>query len=374
MHRLILFAFAGSTIGNVSHPLGYLYAAALISVAFAFTQNRTQAFILMLTYYLTAAYSIPDSYTVFTGQQNIAMGIVLLLIASLFLAASYVLTKNKMIAFAIGLVMSSLLPFGWASPINAAGEFFPAWGVIGLIVFVCASVCMQHQSQKVFIVTCLFFLISFSFQTTSSSIEFRNIVAINTHMPAYSDNKNYDWRLQWQAKQVQNFLDHKKQTCDPAGTTYLMPESSIGVIEKWSLDGWLKVAQDNLCDNDKLIINGEQPLEQDGFFKFENRTLTLTKNGITESYDARASVALVNPASWHPFAKQVHGKLICYEMFLVWANIIANIDAPGKVVTAQANLWWADKKNTTPIIQLSTAKSWAKLFENKLIFSTNHFK
>jgi hypothetical protein len=371
MHRLILFAFAGSTIGNVSHPLGYLYAAALISVAFAFTQNRTQAFILMLTYYLTAAYSIPDSYTVFTGQQNITMGIVLLLIASLFLAASYVLTKNKMIAFAIGLVMSSLLPFGWASPINAAGEFFPGWGVFGLIVFVCASVCMQHQSQKVFIVTCMFFLISFSFQTTSSSIEFRNIVAINTHMPAYSDNKNYDWRLQWQAKQVQNFLDHKKQTCDPAGTTYLMPESSIGVIEKWSLDGWLKVAQDNLCDNDKLIINGEQPLEQDGFFKFENRTLTLTKNGITESYDARASVALVNPASWHPFAKQVHGKLICYEMFLVWANIIANIDAPGKVVTAQANLWWADKKNTTPIAQLSSAKSWAKLFGNKLVFAKN---
>jgi hypothetical protein len=58
-------------------------------------------------------------------------------------------------------------------------------------------------------------------------------------------------------------------------------------------------------------------------------------------------------------------------MFLVWPNIIANIDAPGKVVTAQANLWWADKKNTTPIAQLSSAKSWAKLFGNKLVFAKN---
>jgi uncharacterized membrane protein len=370
-----MFALLGSIIGYISNPMGYLCAAALIAVAFSFTQNRTQAFVLMLSYYLAAAYSIPDSYTVFTGQPNLAMGIVLLLIASIFLAGAYILTKNKMLAFAIGLIVSALLPFGWASPINAAGEFFPAWGFIGLFVFASALVLMQDQNQKMFLTSMFILVISFSFQTTSLT-EFRNIIAINTHMPAYSSNKNIDWRLQWQAQQVQNFLNKKKQTCDPIGTTYLMPESSIGVIEKWSLDGWLKVAQDNLCEHDKLIVNGEQPLQQplqqDGLFKFENRTLTLTKNGIAEVYDARASVALVNPAPWHPLLKQVHGKMICYEMFLVWPNIIANIDAPENLVIAQANLWWADSKNTTPIIQLTTAKSWAKLFGNELYFSGNH--
>lgn len=361
----VFFALAGLTLGIATHHYLLFVLLPLFALIYAFTRTRLDVFIFALFYFATASFDIIEGHKTFTNDDSYTTGFILWLIANSLLAASFIIVKNKTHAFPAGLVISALLPFGWASALNAAGVYYPSLSVVGFILMFALLTAIANKNIQL---SALLLAVSFIANIAAKPVLLDdNTIAINTNQPPYSADKTITGRIAWQEKQVKNFMAQQKQ-CSEDGLTYVLPESSIGVVENWNLKLWNDVAAFALCENDKLVVNGEIGITNSQFFAFDNATMVFTKKGLTASYPARASVPGVNPARWH-LAKN-ENFLVCYELYLVWPNLLANFGS-NDVVIAQANLWWTDKNNSLVKIQSETGKAYARLFSNGFYLSTN---
>lgn len=360
----VFFALAGLILGVATHHYLLFVLLPLFALAYAFTRTRFDVFIFALFYFATASFDTIEAHKTFTNDDSYTTGFLLWLVANSLLAASFILVKNKTYAFPAGLAISALLPFGWASALNAAGGYYPSLSVVGFILMFALLTAIANKNIQL---SALLLAVSVIANISAKPVLLDdNIIAINTNQPPYSADKTLTGRILWQEEQVKNFMAQRKQ-CSANGRTYVLPESSIGVVEDWNLKIWSDVAAFALCDNDKLVVNGEIGINSQ-FFAFDNTTMIFTKNGLTASYPARASVPGVNPARWH-LAKN-ENFLVCYELYLVWPNLLANFGS-NDVVIAQANLWWTDKNNSLVKIQSETGKAYARLFSNGFYLSTN---
>jgi hypothetical protein len=315
----------------------------------------------MFAFFTIASIDIIEAYKTFSEASLISAS-VLWFTANSLLAASFLVVKNKLYSFPVGLILSAILPFGWASPLNAAGLYFPDLGILGFLLFSVLLVALLYNRM---ILGLPLLIISIIANVIYTQPQFdANVIAIDTQQPPYSDDKSLSGRLQWQDKQIENLL-LQKRACNGKGNTYLLPESSMGVAESWSMKKWLFLST-QLCDNDLLIANGEVEITDSKIFKFENTTFFFTKSGLAREMPARASVPGVNPARWH-LSKNTES-IVCFEGYLVWTNLLANIGS--NRVLVQSNFWW-EKSGSLSKIQMMTIDSYARLFGNNAYYATN---
>ncbi|MCD5327988.1 hypothetical protein ACFFU8_08850 [Chromobacterium piscinae] len=154
----VLVAIAAGIIGYSGVTAG-LAAAPLVAIAWGMATSRWQAFLVMFGYYLAAGRGLFHGGGVFFAGENTAAahsfwwGLAVWCGPSIVLALAWVACWNLAAAhwrLLLAVLVVSVPPIGllgWASPVAAAGVWFPGTSWMGMLLMLGSMTALSRLAQ-----------------------------------------------------------------------------------------------------------------------------------------------------------------------------------------------------------------------------------
>jgi len=371
MPALISIAIS-ALIGWLSWPCHLLLLAIIAPALIMRSPSRTTATLSALAYYLTASSGIPHGAAVFFGHGSTMEGAALWLAAGGVNALPWAVLWHHnsfpRIRTVMALIILAIPPLGlvgWASPLTAAGIFFPGFGFAGLAFTLLIIVSAIDVGPMMIAALLIASLANLVYTEPTSSMK-----AIDTHFAGVSSGSR-DYFAEYRRNLSAINLASKSKA-----RITVLPETVAGTWTSATAILWKPLATHS---SGIIAIGAEKLLPRNGY---ENGMVLMSKSG----YGFFPQRVPVPVSMWKPWSKdgaradwfesgiarfdgRKIGYLICYEQLLVWPVLITGYNKP-EVVLGLANDWWA-KGTSIPGIQRMSVESWARLFGWKMVDATN---
>ena len=353
-------------IGWLAWPCHFLPLAVIVPALIKRSPSRTTAALAALAYYLAASVGVVHGAAVFFGQGrgSTIKGIVLWLGAAAINALPWAALwhRNSFLRTrtALALIILSVPPFGlvgWASPLTAAGELFPGFGLAGLALtffLIVAVVDIEVTSVAILLLASL--AANYNFIDPSAGAQ-----AINTHFGGVASGGR-DFFADYKRNLAAISLASKSKA-----SITVLPETIAGTWTNATSALWKPVA---VHSSGIIAVGAERLLPRNGY---ENGMVLMCRHGY-RFFPQRVPVPV---SMWRPWADNGAkadwlgsgvtqfdghriGYLICYEQLLVWPAMVTAYHHPDLVV-GMANDWWA-RGTSAPGIQRMSMNAWSRLF------------
>ena len=357
-----LLAFAG--------PWQCLGLAAALLPLLSLTKSRAEAFSVSLAYQLAASRGlIAGSALYFETTWTLGAAIWILgntVSASLYAIAWHKRLAPRVVSMIASMTLLALPPFGalgWASPLSAAGVFYPGLGLWGLVLIVAL---MTTASLRRWPIAAALLAVSLGANLLPHPVQSRLEGLTTTYGPPPTDF----------AADYQRQIDLAIAIRASTGDTVALPEGSLLAWNEVSRRLWQRI----LPPGRAIILGATLPASSE--HKQQNALIVLT-NTSSQLYRQRQPVPM---SMWRPWSTDGYEEawsappiivaagvkiapLLCYEAFLVWPSV-QSLAAGGEELVVAANLWWA-KGTSVPALQKSLATSWSRLFSVPLTMAVN---
>lgn len=404
--------FVGLAVSS-GYPIG-ITASVLMPALALRAKSRRGAYEVALSYYAGALWPlIPGANNFFGSNVSFFVALILWAVAALLLALPWPLVWSVDIRQAlwrapVGLILTVIPPLGiigWASPLTAAGFFFPvtAWyGLFGCALLTGALALWPKRA----VVGLLCIAIVANLTHPMDPVAPASWKAINTHFGPIAQDMAEPLAIYQAAEGIQ------REALAAQASVIVFPET---VVPYWtaSTDAFWQQTLTKLKASGKTVIIGARiPRKQVASrplydFSAELATLGNTQppavsrpprgeqwspayfNGVVirgaqaATFEQRIPVPM---AMWNPFKSEsaplnLEGPavlrigsnraaiLICYEQLIVWPLVTAMLENPD-VLVAVANDYWAFG-TTIPRFQRSAVRAWARLFETPYVLAVN---
>ncbi len=335
----------------------------------------------MLAYYLAASHCLwlaAGNFWQQEGHPDLLRGFVFWTMPCVPLALSWALCwghYKKPLRMLLALTITTLPPvglIGWASPLTAAGTWFPGlgWGGVGLLLIL-LSLLTDPRRYKPGLSALLILALTVNALYTPRSAPL-NIVGKNTHLgSAATIEDEYD-----RVVQLLRIIRDDLKAASP-GQVLLYGES-VGGTWNYSEGMFARINE---------LAKRKQATVVVGFNQYSQRV----KYNIMMSLGTSAGIAWKNrypvPAGlWRPWIKDSTqpdfsgsgvqtmagsrvGSLICYEQLLSAPILLTMIQNP-QVLIAPSNPWFGATTNL-PSIQRQSSAAWARLFNIPIVYAVN---
>ena len=362
----------------------YLPVAILLPVIWSKTNTKNIAWLVGLSYHLTASRGLIVGVPIFFDS-TLVYGFALWTIAGLIQSLPYFLcsyVRNQYLAIVL-LLLALILPpvgiVGWANPLTAAGVLFPGTGFAGLFLMLCIIWLMVwlYDKSNAFIVIWIMFIVLLPLLIGESVTANIQIKGSTTHFTGNPSNLGDKFK-----RDYQKFIKTYNQYSGSHFKTLVLPETTAGIWFDSTKDLWSRWQRD-LKKDQSIVLSTLLP-ENKKSMKTYNALIEMKQNKFNVLYKARQSVPV---AMWRPWAKddvknnwfdnplfEISGKkataLICYEAYLTWPILQSFLSGNPEIIIFVSNHWWS--KNTSLLsIQKTCVKAWASLFGVQLITAVN---
>jgi hypothetical protein len=353
-----------------------------------YAKSRMHAYASMFCYYAAASWPlIPGAHAFFGHQGTPLIGLLLCLTAAALLALPWGLLftreQGKAAVFVPLCVLVVAIPplgiIGWASPLLSAGVLFPGSKWFGLALI--TGFVSLFRFKRALSMVCL----------TGCALVFHSHYT-EPRLPAGWEavNTNYGGAGQGDPDTATEYNTHQSMQ-----TTILESRAAVLLFPEHLVTHWNESTEafwgDTLASvaaQHRTILIGAG-INRTGTSRnpfVENRYLNvLLARGEENSalYQERIPLPI---AMWKPlgddgvplnlFARgtiRIHNQnaavLVCYEQVLVWPFVSSALEHPTILLTT-SNDYWA-KNTRIPVIQQSSAASWARLFHLPMLSATN---
>lgn len=363
--------------GNVAQ--GFLVGASLLALGWRTVRRSRDGFALMLGWYLGACLAIPGIWAHFFGGQ--VGGILTWAGLSLLLAAAYLLPGRwARFGWFTGLLLTLLPPLGlvgMASPLLAAGAFFPGsgvWGIALLLLFFLLSG-LRHRFADVAAILMMFWGVAHVGQPLPQA------------PPAAWGMQSYEGAMR-DADSIPELFARQdrfkaltRQAIEQGAKLIVLPEGSDPAWDDGQAFYWRDIA-DLAKKHDAQVLLG---VYTRGFppSKSQDGLVDLTTGkiypagipmpiGMFKPWDRNPQHinfpldlwrAQIIPTTYGPAAYS-----ICYENLLLWPTLLAALHHP-KMLIASANQWFAKGDLSEP--QMRSLQMQAALFGLPLLKAVN---
>ena len=345
--------------------------------------NRHIAFLSLLAYYLMADRGLLRGAAVFFAdpfKPSLLAGLAIWIVPSVLLALTWAILWGRRYfpgRLAATLLLISVPPIGiigWASPLTAAGAWFPGTGWWGLYAFLSLLILLVSASPwkwpGVGFLTCLAVVVNASY-TAPSPIEWSGI---NTNFPAPTNEAGEYARM----RQLLAVADRALMEAG-VGSILVFPEAVGG---NWEVNRpyWERLGEVARRKDVTLLIGGQKTIS--GSTQYVNGLFGVgLSNGVVIPGRMPVPISMWIPfsdkgaiATWgHPGVTQIHGQaaahLVCYEQLLIWPMLRSMLEEP-QVLIGVANDWWA-AGTIIPAIQRQVVDAWGRLFALPVVFAMN---
>ena len=363
------------------------FALALPALWF-FVPSKLSALFLVFGYYLAAGRGIPVSAPVFfwEGPEWRVWAYVLWAAASFVLAAPWgvfwvprsapgSLAAWRLCLAAFSASIPPLATIGWASPLMAAGWFFPRLGWTGFL----------------FAAILLLLVRRFPLCAVLPAVLSLSAVVASSPPPPPPGWLALQTAYGRAASGSSDFLDQFSRSMnlakrilrqDPHVPYILVPENIAGRWNKAAQELWQPVC-DCLKERHQTLVIGAE-IHDDKTLTYDNSLIFLGTD-TPAPYAQRMPVPVSEwmptggpgTANAHWFDKGTvklansftAAVLICYEQFLSWPILWTMATSKVDLLVTVGNQWWSDQ--TIRAIEKQSAVSWARLFGLPLISATN---
>lgn len=339
--------------------------------------SRTMAALATLAYYLAASIGVVHGAEVFFGQgQGSTMeGIVLWLSVGAINATPWTAFwhRNSFLRTrtALALIILSVPPFGlvgWASPLTAAGDFFPGFGFAGIALTLWLIMSIADTDVTAVAIMLLAALAAnYYFIDPSAGMQ---EIAINTSFGGVASGGR-DFLADYKRNLAALSLASKSKA-----SITVLPETIAGTWTSATAELWKLAA---IQSAGIIAVGAERLLRSNGY---ENGMVLMSRHGY-RFFPQRVPVPV---SMWRPWAKDGAkadwpgsgvaqfdghriGYLICYEQLLVWPALVTAYHHPDLVV-GMANDWWA-RGTSAPGIQRMSINAWSRLFGWTMVDAVN---
>lgn len=389
-HRFELLLAASAGIGCM---WGQQYAA-LIALAvlmppiWSFAVSRLEAFTVAAVYYLAASRDLPQGAGIFFAASAPGiLGYGLWMLAGMVNAAVWGLCwqhnpGHRAVAAQFGLVLTAIPPvgvIGWASPLTAAGWFFPSCGLVGLVFTMLLIWLLVSRSNRMV----LKLAVAGALVTSLNCIYFVSAGAF----PAPQNWVAYDMHLsKLQTGSTSSFFERLKAVTDIAQIAKphqvillpesVLPEAAFNINYSAQLVAY---AGEELRAKDAIVLIGTEVTRPDGI---DNVLMPL---GV--SVGNLVQRVPVPVGMWRPWSKLTYNThflgngvavlrglraayFVCYEQLLVFPMVLSAVHDPN-ILLGASNDWWA-RETTIPKIQQAALFSWGRLLGVPVLTATNY--
>jgi len=352
------------------------------------TKSRKHAYASMFSYYAAASWPlIPGARAFFGVQGTPLIGLLLCLAGGALLALPWGLlfTRGRgraALSVPVCILLTAMPPFGiigWASPLLSAGVLFPGSKWFGLALTI-AFLSLFRLKPALSVMCLTFCAFIFHFQYTQPQLP-AGWEAVNTNYGG-SGQGDTDFTTEYDTYQSM-----QTTILESRAAVLLFPEHLVTNWNESTEAFWGDTLTSAARQHRTILIGAgiNQPGDSRNPF-YQNRYLNALL-GRGEEYTAVYQQRIPVPiAMWKPFGDEgvplnlfapgtihVHNQnaavLICYEQVLVWPFLSSALEHPTILLTT-ANDYWA-KNTRIPVIQQSSAMSWARLFHIPVLSATN---
>ena len=371
MYSFIPIALS-ALIGWLAWPCHLLPLAIIAPALIMRSPNRITVTLSALAYYLTASSGIPHGAAIFFGPGSTTEGFALWLAAGVVNSLPWALlwhrNSSPRARAALALVILSIPPFGlvgWASPLTAAGMFFPGLGFAGLIFTLWLIVSAIDVGAMMIFMLLIASMVNLDYVQPTGSMK-----AIDTHFGGVSSGTR-DYFTEYRRNISAIDLASKSKA-----RITVLPETVAGTWTSTTAALWKPIAT---SPSGIIAVGAERLLPRNGY---ENGVVLMS----TSRYSFFPQRVPVPFSMWKPWSKegaradwfgsgiaqfdrQKIGYLICYEQLLVWPELITGYNKPDMVL-GLANDWWA-RGTSIPDIQRMSIDAWSRLFGWRMVDATN---
>ncbi len=378
----LLFFSAGALTALVAWHYGLVWMLLALPVMWRYNRGAISTFMLMSGYFIFGAYDFPRVFDGFF-HGSYGWGVAIWILHGSLLSLPYALLRRYgAYGMVSGLLVTILPPWGaiaWLSPLLAAGEFFPGFGVAGyavtmLLFFVIAHSAGNNKIRRIILASCA--LISLWCNATAPSFinsRFPLWFGQNTELGSYPHDVEQGFERQLQLmKQVESALRG-------GARLIVLPE---GIVNQWlpASEYWWKKEIDLARAKRATLLIGASIYEGGG--RWANALVI--RGADTGLVKARVPVPI---GMWNPFvsntfdtnmtgsgASRVQGKSVaislCYEDVLVYPMALTFLLSRPAAILSSANNWFGAGTDE-PAMQNLSINLQARLFGVPLIRAVN---
>lgn len=372
--RLIALTAGGMLLGLLVWHHNRPGLLLLLSVGWQRATAGLGAFALMAGYYLAGAQEAPLAVTRFFPAATAGFGPLLWVAQAVVLALPYGgLYRFGTTGLMLALLLTALPPLGvigWLSPLLAAGVWFPATAVPGLVamllLFACAAsppAAMLRRWRRCAALLAVSAWAQTPLHAVSPSLP-PGWVALDTHAGRYP--RDAMAVLLREAR-----LEQRVRGALRSGATLvLLPESAAGVWTPWVADSWRQTVDQARRQGAVLLLGAEMPRGDGGW-----ADALLVRGALRGTLDARVPIPF---GMWRPWDKiscranwfgsglvilQGHELAVsfCYEDTLMFPLLWSFLRGRPQAILSLADDWFAQGMSE-PAMQRNALFAQAQLY------------
>lgn len=346
----------------------------LLSVGWRMANVGLGAFAFMAGYYLACAHEAPLAVTRFFPAAAAGLGPLLWVTQALALALPYGgLYRFGPAGLMLALVLTALPPLGaigWLSPLLAAGSWFPATAVAGLVAMLLLFACtaspwaaMLRRWRRCAALLSLSAWAQLPLHAATAPLP-PGWVALDTHSGRYP--RDAMAILLREAR-----LEQRVRAALKSGATLvLLPESAVGVWAPWVADSWRQTV-DLARRQDAVLLLGAEIPRSDGRWA----DALLVRGALHGQLEARVPIPF---GMWRPWDKiscranwfgtglvilRQHELALsfCYEDTLMFPLLWSFFRGHPQAIVSLADDWFAQGM-TEPAVQRDALLAQAQLY------------
>lgn len=373
----IVVVTAATLIGGLAwrghEPL--LVLSALLPLLVMAQPNRAWAALTALGYYLAASWPLVNGAAFFFGwSANPAPAIALWFTASVILMAPWLAFWGKTgytWRIPLALLLGCIPPIGiigWASPLTAAGIFYPGFGLMGvLLLLLLIDASSRHDPRALALLVPLAVTANIVDAFCPRPTPPPTWTAINTTFGRGATEFETSEHIQHAALQTKAHV-------------IVFPEA---VVHRWTETTeafWQQTLSSLESSGKTMLIGAGLPIP--GSLDYRN-ALVITGKQAASPFLQRIPVPL---GMWKPFTKggvplnlatpgtiTIDGEraaiLVCYEQLLTFPILASALERPTILIGIADNHWAAG--TVIPKAQATCLRAWARLFQIPYISAMN---
>ncbi len=336
-------------------------------------------FAMLVAYYVVLAADLPAAYQQFFPQQAEWHGVVWWVLQALVLAAPALVLRQSW-GWGAYLALALLPPWGvitWGSPLLAAGWWFPAGGIAGLVGYWVLNQWLATgrigSFWQVSVIVAWLLWCGYLHQHQSVTQLPAHWVALNTSEGQYgADAVDNVLRQQRLMRRIAMTLNH-------GARVVLLPESAANVWSGQSEYWWDAVFRQAARQHAVLLIGASRADARGGW-----RDVMLLRGAQTGELSSRVPIPV---GLWRPFdADRYHpdwwgnGRVtlagqnaivsFCYEDMLIFPLLLGRSGHPPAVLLSMADDWFARDRDE-PCLQAQSIEWQARLYGLPLLRALN---
>jgi len=369
------------TTGKEGWGLG-LYA--LIPIIWGAARTKSEAFWILMIFYLVASRGVYSGTPVFFGDGHPFFGLLLWITSALTLSLPWmalwsgtVSTKGKFLRLLLILFSISIPPiglWGWCNPLLSAGYIFPRSGVMGLICMYCLWAALwaaKRNTREIRLaVAAVLVMLALFPRATESPV---NWETINTSFGRLYSGSDDTLGVYERHCVLGNMLGRTKLKY------VVMPETVAGWWGDNTEELWSGITNQFAVSDRTYFIGAE--VTKLGTKKYYNVVQVRGANHAVIAQRIPVPISMYRP--WSDtgaiadmfgsgiceIGDQKIGVLICYEPFVFWPCFLTMLSSPDVLVIV-SNSWWA-KHTNLPVLSDQCSASWALLFAKPIVRAKN---